>query len=93
MLIGIAISEGAIKSIDDMVAAYVPKLAGTEYGKTAIRDLLHMASGVAFTENYDGNNDLSRLVADLARKRAVDNVSQFNTRTAAPGTRFYYASC
>ena len=46
----------------------------------------------ALTENYDGNNDLSRLVADLARKRAVDNVSQFNTRTAAPGARFYYAS-
>jgi CubicO group peptidase (beta-lactamase class C family) len=50
MLIGIAVSEGAIKSIDETVATYVPQLADTEYGKTAIRDLLHMASGVAFSE-------------------------------------------
>jgi CubicO group peptidase (beta-lactamase class C family) len=85
MLIGIAISEGAIKSIDDTAATYVPQLAGTEYGKTAIRDLLHMASGVAF-------RDLARLVAHLPRKRMVDNVSQFNTRAAPPGTKWNYAS-
>ena len=65
MLIGIAVSEGAIKSIDDTVSAYVPRLADTEYGKTTIRDLLHMASGVAFSENYDGKDDVARLVADL----------------------------
>ncbi len=95
MLIGIAVSEGTIKSIDDTVATYVPQLAGTEYGKTAIRDLLHMASGVAFSENYDGKDDLSRLVADvfgLARKRAVVSVAQFNTRAAPPGTKWHYAS-
>jgi len=92
MLIGIAVSEGAIKSIDDPASTYVPQLAGMEYGKTAIRDLLHMASGVAFSENYDGKDDLSRLVADLSVKRAVDNVSQFNTRAAPTGTAFHYAS-
>jgi hypothetical protein len=93
MLIGVAVAEGAIKSIDDTAATYVPQLAGTEYGKTALRDLLHMASGVAFSENYDGKDDLSRLGADLAlRKRAVDIVMQFNTRDVPPGTRFHYAS-
>jgi CubicO group peptidase (beta-lactamase class C family) len=45
MLIGIAISEDKIKSIDDLVLAYVLGLAKTEYGKTSIRDLLHMSSG------------------------------------------------
>ena len=95
MLIGIAVSEGKIKSVDDTVATYVPQLAGTEYGKTAIRDLLHMASGVAFSENYDGTDDLSRFVADifgLVRKPSVVSVAQFNTRAALPGTRFRYAS-
>jgi CubicO group peptidase (beta-lactamase class C family) len=93
MLIGVAVAEGSIKSIDDTAAIYVPQLAGTEYGKTALRDLLHMASGIAFSENYDGKDDLSRLVADLAsRKRAVDSVMQFNTRDVPPGTRFHYAS-
>jgi hypothetical protein len=61
MLIGIALSEGAIKSIDDDVSVYVPGLAGTEYGKTPIRDLLHMTSGVAFTETYSGPDDIARL--------------------------------
>ena len=51
-----------------------------------------MASGVAFSENYDGKDDVARLVADLSRKRAVDNVSQFNTRVAPPGSIFHYAS-
>jgi len=93
ILIGVAVAEGSIKSIDDTAAIYVPQLAGTEYGKTALRDLLHMASGIAFSENYDGKDDLSRLVADLAsRKRAVDSVMQFNTRDVPPGTRFHYAS-
>ena len=42
MLIGIAAADGAIKSIDDEVATHVVGLAGTEYGKTPIRALLHM---------------------------------------------------
>jgi CubicO group peptidase (beta-lactamase class C family) len=93
MLIGIAVSEGAIKSIDDTVASYVPQLSGTEYGKTAIRDLLHMASGVAFSERNDGKDDLSRLLADIfGGTRMVVSVAQFNTRIAPPGTRWNYAS-
>jgi CubicO group peptidase (beta-lactamase class C family) len=83
MLIGIAISEGAIKSIDDPAATYVPQLVGTECGQTAIRDLLHMASGVAFGENYDGKDDYSRLVADLSRKPTADNVRRTTCREVA----------
>ena len=40
MLIGIAIGEGAIKSVDDAAETYVPGFRDTEYGKTPIRDLL-----------------------------------------------------
>ena len=50
LLIGIAISEGAIKSVDDIPETYVPGFMGTEYGRTPIRDLLHMSSGVDFGE-------------------------------------------
>jgi len=95
MLIGIAIEEGAIKSIDDTSAAYVPQLTTTEYGKTSIRDLLHMASGVAFSERNDGQDDLSQLVTDVfgpSRMPMIDGVAQFNTRVAPPGTRWNYAS-
>jgi beta-lactamase family protein len=95
MLIGIAISEGAIKSVDDVASAYVRELADTEYGKTPIRDLLHMSSGVAFSENYDGQDDIARLGRDLfgqPGKAAIASVAQFNTRAAAPGTKWHYAS-
>jgi CubicO group peptidase (beta-lactamase class C family) len=95
MLIGNAISENKIRSIDDPVLAYVPSLANTEYGKTSIRDLLHMSSGVAFTENYDGSDDVAKLARDLfgePGKDPIASVAQFNTRIAPPGTKWHYAS-
>jgi CubicO group peptidase (beta-lactamase class C family) len=94
MLIGIAVSEGKIKSIDDPVSAYVPGLAAVEYGKTSIRSLLHMSSGVDFTEVYDGKDDIATLARDLfgSGKDPVASVAQFNTRVAPPGTRWHYAS-
>jgi CubicO group peptidase (beta-lactamase class C family) len=94
MLIGIAVAENKIRSIDDPVSAYVPDLANTEYGGTSLRALLHMSSGVAFTENYDGSDDITRLSLDLfvGGKDPVASVAQFNTRVAPPGTRWHYAS-
>ena len=63
MLIGIAIAEGRIRSVDDPAAAYVPALADTEYGRTSLRHLLQMSSGVRFEENYSGADDVARLFA------------------------------
>ena len=57
LLIGIATAEGAIKSVDDFPEAYVPGFKGTEYGRTPIRDLLHMSSGVDFGETRDNGRD------------------------------------
>jgi len=95
MLVGIAVSEGRIKSIDDLVSSYVPGLAGTEYGNTSIRALLNMSSGVEFSEVYDGHDDIARLGRALFADEPKDPaavVAQFNTRTAPPGTRWHYAS-
>jgi Beta-lactamase len=61
MLIGIAVSEGAIKSVDDTAETYVPGFKGSEYGRTSILDLLHMSSGVEFGEEEDNGRDLNRL--------------------------------
>src|SRR5262245_21349932 len=95
MLIGIAVSEGKIKSIDDLTLAYVPELTNTEYGKTSIRDLLHMSSGVSFIEYYNGKDDVAQLWGDLfggAGKDPVASVAQFNARATSPGTMWHYAS-
>jgi CubicO group peptidase (beta-lactamase class C family) len=98
MLIGIAIAEGAIKSVDDPTETYVPGFKGAEYGRTPIRDLLHMSSGVDFGEERDGQRDLDRLWRDMViglwmfKKGTVGSIAQFNRRIAPPGTRFHYAS-
>jgi CubicO group peptidase (beta-lactamase class C family) len=93
MLLGIAVAENRIRSIDDVVSAYVPGLAGTEYGGTTLRALLNMSSGVSFTENYDGADDIAQLSRDLSEaKDPVASVARFNTRVTPPGTRWHYAS-
>lgn len=95
MLIGIAIDEGRIRSIDDLAAAYVPALAGTEYGRTSLRHLLQMSSGVRFVERYTGQDDLARLLADSIGQRsagAIDTLKPFNHRVRPSGAMFSYAS-
>ena len=96
LLVGIAVSEGAIHSIDDTAATYVPELAGTEYGATPLRALLHMSSGVAFLERtYQPEDDIFRLHMALLGNNAVGAIAalrQFNTRDAPPSTLFAYAS-
>jgi CubicO group peptidase (beta-lactamase class C family) len=95
MLVGIAIEEKAIRSIDDPASAYVIELAGTEYGATPIRALLQMSSGIAFRETYQPGDDVHRLGYALfapGAKGAVAAVTQFSVRAHPPGVRFNYNS-
>lgn len=95
MLTGIAVREGAIRSIDDPARVYVPGLAGTEMGATPIRALLHMASGIAFREVYDvpdsDNARLGRMLFESSGLDPVRAVASFNTRALPPDTAFSYA--
>ncbi len=94
MLVGVAVSEGAIRSVDDSVSAYLPELAGTELGRSSLRALLEMSSGMRFHEVYDGKDDISRLGRALMQVNgpgAAGIVGQFQTRAAPPGTVFNYA--
>lgn len=93
ILVGLAVSDGAIASIEDTAETYVPALRGSEYGRTPIRHLLTMSSGVQFREDYDGRDDTVKLSrAVLFGPGGAGAVRQFNTRDAAPGARWYYAS-
>lgn len=93
ILVGLAVADGAIASIDDPAETYVPALAGSEYGRTPIRHLLTMSSGVQFREDYDGADDAAKLSrALLLGPGGAGAVRQFNTRDAVPGARWYYAS-
>lgn len=97
LLVGLAIADGAIKSVDDLPEQYVPGLKGSEYGRTPIRALLHMSSGVEFGEDRDNGRDLNRLWAGAIAGRGpghgtIDAIRQFDHRIAPPGTRYSYAS-
>jgi len=92
LAVGFALSDGKIRSLDDTVATYVPELKGYAYGETRIRNVLRMASGVRFTENYDGIDDLGRFYQILISNGSIPALKAFNEREAAEGERFHYAS-
>jgi len=92
LAVGFALSEGKIRSLDDTVAAYVPELKGYAYGETQIRNLLRMSSGVRFSENYNGKDDVARFYQMLVSKGSIPTLKTFNEREAPEGQRFHYAS-
>ena len=95
MLVGVALRDGHIRSVDDLAQEYAPGLTGTEYGKTPLRHLLTMSSGVEFREEYDSQDDSARLsrATFLGQSEGGPSVAKlFNRRVAAPGQRWYYAS-
>ncbi|MCM0020506.1 MAG: beta-lactamase family protein, partial [Tagaea sp.] len=94
MLMGIAIAEGNIRSIDDVAETYVPELRGTEYGRTPLQALLSMASGLAFKEDYSGQDDAAKLARGSFVRMGPGGpgiLRQFDTRAVAPDTKFNYA--
>jgi CubicO group peptidase (beta-lactamase class C family) len=95
MLVGIALSDGTIQSLDDRADKYVSELSGTPYGETPIRHLLTMSSGVRFTENYSGTDDvatLGRLSVLGQSEGGAATLTPFRTRDRAPGEKFSYSS-
>ena len=95
MLVGIAIAEGKIGSIDDRAEQYVPALTGHPYGETTLRHLLTMSSGVKFLEIYNGRDDVSELARRTLYQQGpggVDSVLPFAVRERPAGTKFSYAS-
>ncbi len=95
MLVGVALSDHKIHSLDDRSETYVAELKGTPYGQTALRHLLTMSSGVQFAEGYTGNSGLAmlfRLSALGESAGGAATVMPFRTRDRAPGERFHYSS-
>lgn len=95
-LAGAALHDGAIRSLDDTVSRYLPRMAGTAYQDVTVRNLLRMASGVAWTEDYDptGKSDIAALGAALATRRpgAVLDLMASRPRAAPQGSVFNYST-
>jgi CubicO group peptidase (beta-lactamase class C family) len=68
-LVGAALHDGAIGSLDDRCDLYVPRLRGSAYEGVTVRNVLRMCSGVAWSELEGGQSDVERLRQALASRR------------------------
>ena len=88
MLIGAAIQDGYIYSVNDKVTDYLPRLRDSSYDDSSIGNLLQMASGVEWNEDYaDPESDVA------TASWATTDLYEFlrdKPRTARPGTTFNY---
>jgi CubicO group peptidase (beta-lactamase class C family) len=59
-LVGAAVKDGHIKSLEDKVTLYIPDLRGSAYDDVSVRQLLTMTSGVRWNEDYaDPKSDVA----------------------------------
>jgi CubicO group peptidase (beta-lactamase class C family) len=94
ILFGTVLEEGAIASLDDPVVEYAPALKGSAYDGATIRQVLNMASGVKFDEDYlDFHSDINRMGRVLALGGSMDGFAAgLKDRESEPGTRWQYVS-
>ncbi|MAD75925.1 MAG: serine hydrolase [Rheinheimera sp.] len=94
-LIGAAIQDGAINSIDDPIVNYLPRFKGTAYDGVTVKHLLQMSSGVAWNETYtDPTSDRRRMLeAQISQQPgAVLDLMATLPRAAEPGSRWNYST-
>jgi len=75
ILIGCALHEGRIKSLDDSIVKYLPELRGGGYNGVTIRQIMQMRSGVDYEERYDFGNP--GIAARNHEHSLVENVTRF----------------
>lgn len=92
-LVGAAIVDGHIESLDAPVTDYIPELAGGGYDGVTVQQLLTMTSGVRWNEDYtDPNSDVS-LFNQVTPEPGIDPVVTYMRNLpseAEPGTRWQY---
>ncbi len=94
-LVGAALRDGAIRSLDDKVSDYLPEMKGSAYEQVTLRQLLTMTSGVRWNEDYaDPNSDVARFNKHQPEPGVDAVVSYLRQlpREVAPGTRWNYST-
>lgn len=92
-LVGAAIKDGHISSIDDAVTRFIPELRDSAYDGVTVRQLLTMTSGSKWNEDYkDIASDWAGLYVAPVEPGMDATVSYMRTltRDATPGQRWHY---
>ena len=94
-LVGLALADGKIKSLDEPVTNYLPELKGSGYEGVPIKDILEMSSGVKFNEEYGKDESdvmiMWRKTMDEESETLADYAKSLG-RAEVPGTKFVYRS-
>lgn len=92
-LVGAAVKDGAIESLDDPITKYIKGLEGSAYEEVSVEQLLTMTSGVAWNEDYtDPNSDVARFINHTAEEGVDVTVSYMRElpREAPAGEKWVY---
>lgn len=93
-LVGAALHDSALGSLDDRCDLYLPRLRGSAYEGVTVRNVMRMCSGVAWSEQDDGEADAGRLDQALAIRRpgAILDLASTLPRAHPQGTVFNYST-
>lgn len=87
-LLGIAIGEGYISSVNDPIGKYVPQLKGSDLEQISIKDCLQMSSGI----DFDEDSDMSKMsISMLLGRPAIKYISKLKMKNE-PGKYRKYSS-
>lgn len=92
-LVGAAIQDGYIKSLDDKVSQYIPDLQGSAYDDVTVAQLLTMSSGVKWDEDYENPQSDVALFNNAKPEPGMDATVSYMRklpRAHAPGTVWRY---
>ena len=92
-LLGAALADGFIGSLEDPVTQYIPELEGSSYDGVTVKQLATMTSGVAWNEDYTDPNSavaqMNRFVLEYGPTAIVEQMKRLG-RDAEPGAKFNY---
>jgi CubicO group peptidase (beta-lactamase class C family) len=89
ILIGCAIDEGLIKSVDEPITSYIPELKKNGLNKVTIKHLLQMTSGIKFNESYiNPFGDAASFYYGLNLRKEIGKMKL----KTEPGKKFEYVS-
>src|SRR5277367_4422142 len=94
-LVGAAVADGFISSLDDPVVRYVPTLKGSAYDGVTIRQVLTMSSGVRWDETYTDPKSDRRKMLEVQLAGKPGEVLRYMgslPRAAAPGSVWNYST-
>jgi CubicO group peptidase (beta-lactamase class C family) len=94
-LVGAALKQGLIASLDDPLTRYLPQLKGGPYDGVSVRNIMQMASGVKWNETYtDPHSDRRKLLEKQLAQKPGSIVAYMNTlsRAGPPGSIWTYST-